>query len=186
MGHRLTKITTRTGDQGSTSLGNGDRVNKNATRIHVLGEIDELNCFVGLLRSEIADPHIVQVLSDIQNDLFDLGGELCIPGHTLLGEARVAGLETVCAQWGESLPKLKEFVIPGANRSSALAHVCRAVTRRSERWLVELSLESAVRYECIAYLNRLSDLMFILSRTLTHNDTRTGNVAEPQWDRSRA
>ena len=130
MAHRLSKITTRTGDRGETGLGDGSRVPKNHPRVHTLGEIDELNSAIGLILAEEVAPEVAQVLSDVQHDLLDLGGEVSIPGHAMLGDAHVARLEAAVEAWNAALPPLKEFILPGGTRAAAAAHVARTVCRR--------------------------------------------------------
>lgn len=166
MGNRLSKITTRTGDDGSTGLGDGQRVGKDTLRIAALGEVDELNAQLGVLLAEALPPELRHALSTIQHDLFDLGGELCIPGHTMLGEPQVAQLERWLAESNASLPALKEFILPGGSRPAALAHVCRTVCRRAERALVALGRSEPLNAAPRQYVNRLSDLLFVWSRVL--------------------
>src|SRR4051812_13208762 len=136
MGHRLSKITTRTGDAGQTGLGDGSRVAKDDARVHTLGEIDELNCAIGLVLAEDVPEAMRDALELVQHDLFDLGGELSIPGHALLKPARVAALEALTEGWNGALPPLKEFILPGGSRAAAAAHLARTVCRRAERSLV--------------------------------------------------
>jgi len=168
MGNRLSVIATRTGDDGSTGLAGGARVHKDAARIHALGEVDELNSALGLLACEALPAEVAADLLAMQHDLFDLGGELAMPGQALLATGRVAWLDERLAHYNGALPPLREFILPGGCRAAALAHVARAVCRRAERQLVALAgqepeqVGEAPRH----YLNRLSDLLFVLARTI--------------------
>ncbi len=164
MGNRLSKITTRTGDDGSTGLGDGSRVRKSSARVAALGEIDELNCQIGVLLGEVEAAEIRALLTRVQNELFDLGGEVSIPGHHMFTESQVLALDGAIARFNAELPPLKEFVLPGGSRASAQAHVARAVARRAERALVGLAEQETVSAPALQYLNRLSDLLFILAR----------------------
>ncbi|MCC7006676.1 MAG: cob(I)yrinic acid a,c-diamide adenosyltransferase [Ottowia sp.] len=169
MGNRLSTITTRTGDNGTTGLGDGSRVGKDALRIHALGEVDELNAHIGLLLCEVLPADVSPILNRIQHDLFDLGGELCIPGLALLKDAQVNQLEQWIEFYNDTLPRLEEFVLPGGSKAGAQAHVCRTVCRRAERTMVSLGKEEALRDAPRLYVNRLSDLMFILARILNRS-----------------
>ncbi|GLS03141.1 ATP:cob(I)alamin adenosyltransferase [Chitiniphilus shinanonensis] len=164
MGHRLSKITTRTGDDGSTGLGDGSRVGKEHPRIDALGEVDELNSQLGAVLAEDVPPALRDSLARVQNDLFDLGGELAIPGREALTEAQLARLETEVAAFNAALPPLKEFILPGGSRAAAQLHLARCVCRRAERSLVALGRVEALPLTGARYLNRLSDLLFILAR----------------------
>jgi cob(I)alamin adenosyltransferase len=166
MGKRLTQIATRTGDDGTTGLGDGTRVPKDHLRIAAMGEVDELNSHIGLLLTELLPFEVRADLVDIQHDLFDLGGELCIPGYTMLKDVQVARLDARLAHYNAELPRLEEFILPGGARTAALAHVCRTVARRAERAIVALGQSEPVRPEARQYVNRLSDLMFVLARVL--------------------
>jgi cob(I)alamin adenosyltransferase len=166
MGQRLTQITTRTGDAGMTGLGNNERVPKSHVRVQAMGDVDELNSMLGLLLCEEMALKEQALLVDIQHELFNLGGELSIPGFLLLKESAVADLDLEIASYVKVLPPLKEFILPGGTRSSTLAHVCRTVARRAERSLVTLSNEETYEGLGIQYLNRLSDVMFMLARKL--------------------
>jgi cob(I)alamin adenosyltransferase len=181
MGHRLSKITTRTGDAGETGLGDGSRVSKDDPRIRALGDIDELNSFIGLLLAEELPAAARDALVQVQHDLFDLGGEVSIPGHALLAEARLAALEQLSETWNASLEPLKEFILPGGSRTAALAHVARSVCRRTERSLVALARSQALSPLALKYVNRLSDVLFILARTLNRHAGR-GDV---MWRRDK-
>ncbi|HEX5784994.1 MAG TPA: cob(I)yrinic acid a,c-diamide adenosyltransferase [Burkholderiaceae bacterium] len=166
MGNRLTQIATRTGDNGTTGLGNNQRVSKHSLRVHAMGDVDELNSHIGLLLCEDMPTSVRDVLVDIQHQLFNLGGELSIPGFELLKADAVLALDEALAAFNELLPRLQEFILPAGTRAAAQAHVCRTVARRAERAVVALGNEEALRDEPRQYLNRLSDLMFVLARTL--------------------
>lgn len=166
MGNRLSTIVTRTGDDGTTGLGDGTRVVKNAARIVAIGSVDELNSTLGLLRTEPMPADIDADLGDIQHDLFDLGGELCIPGHTMVSEGQVLRLDERLAHYNASLPRLAEFILPGGTRCAALAHVARTQCRRAERDVITLAQSETVGAAPRQYLNRLSDLLFVLARVL--------------------
>jgi len=184
MGHRLSKITTRTGDAGETGLGDGARVPKDAARIHALGDIDELNSAIGAVLAEDLPEAAREALSQVQHDLFDLGGEVCIPGHTMIGTAHVLRLEDLIETQNAGIPPLKEFILPGGTRAAAAAHVARTVCRRAERSLVTLGRSESVSEAARQYLNRLSDLLFVLGRTLNRDAGRSDVL----WrhDRNRA
>jgi len=166
MGKRLTKIVTRTGDDGSTGLASGARAPKDALRIAAIGAVDELNSCVGLLLSENLPADARDWLHNVQHDLFDLGGELSQPGHTLMTATHSERLEQAIAEFNSGLPPLNEFILPGGARSASLAHVARAVCRRAERDMVALSRREDVAPAVLQYLNRLSDLLFVLARVL--------------------
>lgn len=166
MGHRLTKISTRTGDGGETGLGDGRRVPKDAARIQALGDIDELNSSLGVLLAERIPAGVRDLLLQVQHDLFDLGGEVSIPGYTMVTEAHVLRLDDWLARYNAKLPALKEFILPGGTRPAALAHVSRTICRRAERSLVALGRLEEIGTTGRQYLNRLSDLLFVLGRTL--------------------
>lgn len=172
MGNRLSKIVTRTGDQGQTGLGDGSRTGKDSLRIDAIGEVDELNSCIGLLLAETfpeaVDAAAREALVRIQHDLFDLGGELCVPGMTLLKEAQVVQLEAWVEQFNAPLQPLKEFILPGGTRAAAHAHLARTVCRRAERAVVRLAHAESVADGPRQYLNRLSDLLFVLGRALNH------------------
>ncbi|TWC62804.1 cob(I)yrinic acid a,c-diamide adenosyltransferase [Herbaspirillum sp. SJZ099] len=184
MGNRLSKIATRTGDDGSTGLGDGSRVGKDSLRIQALGDVDELNSQLGLLLCEDLPDDVRQALLSIQHDLFDLGGELCIPGYTVLADAHLARLDALLEQYNGALPPLKEFILPGGSRGAALAHVCRTVCRRAERSVVLLEKAEAgtVNAPARQYLNRLSDLCFVLARVLN----RAAGGQDVLWEKDRA
>jgi cob(I)alamin adenosyltransferase len=175
--NRLSKIATRTGDDGTTGLGDGSRTAKDSQRIRAMGEVDELNSQLGLLLAETLPADVRADLLDIQHDLFDLGGELCIPGHSMLSGAQVARLDARLEHYNATLPRLAEFVLPGGTRAAALAHVGRTVCRRAERALVELGRSEPVGTAPRQYVNRLSDLLFVLARVLN----RAGGGADVLW-----
>lgn len=166
MGNRLSRITTRTGDAGDTGLGDGSRVAKDSARIQALGDIDELNSWLGLVLAEKLPAAVKDALLQVQHDLFDLGGEVCIPGHVMITDAHVARLEALTQAHNAKLKPLKEFILPGGTRAAATAHLARAVCRRAERSLVALGRRETVNDRARQYLNRLSDLLFVLGRDL--------------------
>lgn len=170
MGNRLTQIATRTGDAGTTGLGNQQRVSKNSLRIHAMGDVDELNSHIGLLLCETLPDEVLALLIEIQHELFNLGGELSIPGFTLLSENAVLTLDSALEQHNARLPRLQEFILPAGTRAAAQAHVCRTVARRAERSVVALGNEEAINDAPRQYLNRLSDLLFVLARVLNRVD----------------
>jgi cob(I)alamin adenosyltransferase len=166
MGNRLTQIATRTGDAGTTGLGDNTRVSKNSLRVHAMGEVDELNAHIGVLLCEDMPTDVRDVLVEVQHQLFNLGGELSIPGFELLKPEAVLALDEALEHHNSQLPKLEEFILPAGTRGASLAHVCRTVARRAERAVVALGNEEAIKETPRQYLNRLSDLMFVLSRVL--------------------
>ncbi len=166
MAHRLSKITTRTGDDGSTGLGDGTRVTKDHLRIHALGDVDELNSQIGVLLAEPLPDDVRSLLVTIQHELFNLGGELSIPGYVLLKPEAVLQLDAALQTYNGQLPRLKEFILPAGTRSAALAHVGRTIARRAERALVALAAHESVNEAPRQFLNRLSDLLFVLARVL--------------------
>ena len=166
MGNRLTQIATRTGDDGSTGLGDNQRVSKNSLRVHAMGEVDELNSHIGVLLCEDTPPEVRELLVEIQHQLFNLGGELSIPGFELLKAEAVLALDEALGRYNAQLPRLQEFILPAGTRAASLAHVCRTVARRAERAVVALGNEEAIKPTPRQYLNRLSDLMFVLARVL--------------------
>ena len=173
MGNRLSAIATRTGDDGTTGLGDGTRTAKDALRVQAMGDVDELNSTIGLLLTEDLPDDVARDLFHIQHDLFDLGGELSIPGFTLLKPEQVLRLDEWLARYNTPLPPLREFILPGGSRAAALAHVARTVCRRAERSVVSLEANEPINDTLRHYLNRLSDLMFVLARTL--NRVNGGN-----------
>jgi cob(I)alamin adenosyltransferase len=180
VGHRLSRIYTRTGDKGETGLGDGSRVAKDCARIEALGSVDELNSHIGLLLAEPVPVDIRTCLARVQHDLFDLGGELSIPGHVMLDEARIAALERELDRYNAPLPALKEFILPGCSAAASQAHVARTVCRRAERSVVRLQREGAPPTAGLRYLNRLSDLLFVLARTLN----RAAGLPDVLWART--
>lgn len=181
MGHRLSRIYTRTGDEGTTGLGDGARVAKHSLRVHALGEVDELNCHLGVLLAGTLPPAMDSALLEIQHDLFDLGGELSIPGATLLPADAGTRLENLIDHYNEALPPLKEFILPSGGINPARCHVARAVCRRAERAIVALAAEEPVAATALTYINRLSDLLFVWCRVLA----REAGGGEVMWDRKR-
>ncbi|MCA0213843.1 MAG: cob(I)yrinic acid a,c-diamide adenosyltransferase [Proteobacteria bacterium] len=166
MGNRLTQIATRTGDNGTTGLGDNTRVSKDSLRVHAMGDVDELNSHIGLLLCEDMPSGVRDLLVEVQHQLFNLGGELSIPGFELLKADAVLALDEALATYNEQLPRLQEFILPAGNRAAAQAHVCRTVARRAERAVVALGAAEALKDTPRQYLNRLSDLMFVLARVL--------------------
>ena len=177
MGKRLTQIATRTGDDGTTGLGDNTRVGKDSLRIAALGDVDELNSHIGLLLCEDLPAAVRELLIDVQHQLFNLGGELSIPGFELLKDDALLQLDEALAQFNAQLPKLEEFILPAGTRAAAQAHVCRTVARRAERAVVALERDEPMRPAPRRYLNRLSDLLFVLSRVLNRHrpDGSTGD-----------
>lgn len=185
MGNRLSTIATRTGDGGTTGLGDGSRVSKADQRVAAMGDVDELNSAIGLLIAFGLPADALEMsplLADVQQDLLDLGGELSIPGYTLLKPARLSALDNWLKSANATLPRLQEFIRPGGSIPAAQAHVCRTVCRRAERAVVELGQAQAISNTVRQYLNRLSDLLFVMARVLN----RSAGGAEHQWDRLRA
>jgi cob(I)alamin adenosyltransferase len=181
MGHRLSKIVTRTGDAGTTGLGDGTRVGKDSARIAAIGEIDELNSTLGLLLCEALPEPVAACLTAIQHDLFDLGGELSVPGYAAVTDAQVARLEDAVERFNADLGPLKEFILPGGTRPAAIAHVARTVCRRAERALVHMAATDPVSDPVRRYVNRLSDLLFVLARTLN----RAAGQRDVLWQKER-
>lgn len=181
MAYRLTKIVTRSGDRGDTSLGDGHRVDKNSSLIHAIGEVDELNSALGLLLSEALPDDIRQALLDVQHDLFGLGGELALPEQPLVTPAHVRRLETQVEKFNANLPPLLDFVLPGGSRAAAICHLCRSMCRRAERTIVALGHEEHLSEPLRQYVNRLSDLLFVLARAINQAD----GVPETIWNRAR-
>jgi len=171
MGNRLSKIYTRTGDDGSTGLGDGSRVAKESARIEAIGAVDELNSAVGLVLAvpELPRP-VTALLMEVQHDLFDLGGELSIPGHTILGAAHITRLEQALDGFNDPLPPLREFILPSGGPATAACHLARAIARRAERRVWALSRTQSVAQVLPQYLNRLSDLLFVLARVLVRHE----------------
>jgi len=182
VGNRLSKIYTRTGDDGSTGLGDGSRVQKDSLRVTAYGTVDELNSTIGMvLASEGVNDAVCETLTQVQHELFDLGGELCIPGMAMIDDADVDRLETVLDGFNEPLPPLKDFILPGGGMAAATCHLARTVCRRAERDVVALSHVEDVRPQASRYLNRLSDLLFVLCRVLA----RASGHGEVLWQHER-
>ena len=180
-GNRLSKIVTRTGDAGTTGLGDGSRTTKDSLRIDAIGEVDELNSSIGLLLCEDLPARVRAALLDIQHDLFDLGGELCLPGMAVMQDAQVARLEDLAEEFNRDLPMLKEFILPGGTRPAAVAHLCRTICRRAERSMVRLNGAEPLSDAARRYINRLSDLLFILGRLLN----RAGGRGDVLWQKGK-
>ena len=181
MGNRLSKIYTSTGDDGTTGLGDGTRVAKDSARVNAYGTVDEANSCIGLLLAADVPDDIRVLLTRVQHQLFDLGGELCIPGHAAIHDADIDALEARLDHYNDALPPLKDFILPGGGEAAARCHVARTVVRRAERDTVTLSRHDAVRPQAIRYLNRLSDLLFVLARVLA----RASGHGEVLWDHDR-
>lgn len=182
MGNRLTKIYTRTGDDGSTGLGDGSRTGKDAPRVAAYGTVDELNSAIGMvIAADGVDADIREVLVQVQHELFDLGGELCIPGMAMVQTADISRLENVLDAFNADLPALKDFILPGGGMAAATCHLARTICRRAEREVVALARIEDVRPEAVGYLNRLSDLLFVLARVLAR---RSGH-GEVLWQHER-
>ncbi|PPU94185.1 cob(I)yrinic acid a,c-diamide adenosyltransferase [Xanthomonas albilineans] len=170
MGHRLSRIYTRTGDDGSTGLGDGNRVGKDSARVAAYGTVDEANSAIGMVLACSLAEDVRQLLTGIQHQLFDLGGELCIPGHAAIQAADIDALEQHLDRYNDTLPPLQDFILPGGGEAAARCHLARTIVRRAERETVALSRQDAVRSETVRYLNRLSDLLFVLARVLARAD----------------
>jgi len=179
MGNRLSKIVTRTGDQGTTGLGDGSRTPKNSPRIEAVGEVDELNSTLGVLLTEVLPAEVRACLVEVQHDLFDLGGEIATPGFSLVTDAHLARLDDALEVFNRDLPPLKEFVLPGGSRPAALAHVARSICRRAERRVVAVAAQEPLSALNQRYLNRLSDLLFVLARVIN----RGLDVPDVLWQR---
>ncbi len=184
MGHRLSKIYTRTGDDGTTGLAGGDRVDKDCSRIEAIGEVDEINCQIGVVLTYPLTEKVNEVLGRVQHELFDLGGELAMPDHTAISTDHISALESDLDALNFELPPLKEFILPGGSSAAAACHLARAICRRAERRLVTLSREEPVSEHLPHYINRLSDLLFVAARIIARADggsevlwqpTRRGN-----------
>ena len=181
MGHRLTRIYTRTGDGGTTGLGDGSRVGKDNPRIEAIGAVDELNSQIGGVLAENLPQPVATCLIAVQHDLFDLGGELSIPGHSAISEGHVSRLESALDGFNAELPPLKEFILPGGSRAAAACHVARSVCRRAERRVVSLTAAEQVSPAVQRYLNRLSDLLFVLCRVIN----RSSGGSDVYWQKNR-
>jgi cob(I)alamin adenosyltransferase len=183
MANRLTKIVTRTGDDGTTGLGDGTRVGKDAPRVQAMGDIDELNSSLGCVLAEELPPNVATALSAVQNDLFDLGGEICIPGRSALWDAHLEEIDRRIEELREPLPVLREFVLPGGTRAAAMCHLARAICRRAERSLVALGRVEGVSELSIRYMNRLSDLLFLAARSINAAATQAETLWVPGRER---
>lgn len=182
MGHRISRVYTRTGDGGETALGDGKRVPKDHLRVEAIGEVDEVNCFLGVVLAQSIPKPVRECLMRVQHELFDLGGELCIPNHRMMTADHVRRLEHDLEIFNTELPHLKEFVLPGGGRAASTCHVARAICRRAERRVVTLARAEPISADLLAYLNRLSDLLFVIARTVG----RTEGRREVMWDVSRS
>jgi cob(I)alamin adenosyltransferase len=182
MGNRLSKIYTRTGDDGTTGLGDGSRTSKTSARVEAYGTVDEANSSIGVVLSHesVSEP-IRTALIDVQHDLFELGGELCIPGHAAIFEAHIEKLEATLDRFNEDLPPLKDFILPGGSPAAAACHLARTIVRRAERRSAALAAEEKLRPHALRYLNRLSDLLFVFARVLS----RLEDGEEVLWSRDR-
>ncbi|MET0653984.1 MAG: cob(I)yrinic acid a,c-diamide adenosyltransferase [Pseudoxanthomonas sp.] len=181
MGNRLSKIYTRTGDDGTTGLGDGTWVGKDSARVNAYGTVDEANSSIGVVLAAQVPDDIRNLLTTVQHQLFDLGGELCIPGHAAISGEDVDALERQLDQYNEVLPPLKDFILPAGGEAAARCHLARTIVRRAERETVTLARHDAVRPEAIRYLNRLSDLLFVLARVLARADGQ----GEVLWNHER-
>ena len=181
MGNRLSKIYTRTGDDGSTGLGDGTRTGKDSARVNAYGTVDEANSTLGVVLATQLPDDIRKLLTTVQHQLFDLGGELCIPGHAAIQSEDVDALERHLDHYNETLPPLKDFILPAGGEAAARCHLARTIVRRAERETVALARDEAVRPEAIRYLNRLSDLLFVLARVLA----RASGHGEVLWNHQR-
>lgn len=166
MGNRLSKIYTRTGDSGTTGLGDGTRVAKNSLRIHAMGDVDELNATIGMILTEPVSDKVFTCLTAVQHDLFNMGGEICMPNHAMIKAERIGALEEILDEFNDGLPPLKEFILPGGSRAAAYCHLARTVCRRAERTMQTLDAETKLTEVSLQYINRLSDLLFVLCRIL--------------------
>jgi cob(I)alamin adenosyltransferase len=183
MGHRLSKIYTRTGDKGETGLGDGSRVEKDHIRVEAFGTVDELNSIIGMVLSHEIPKDISSCLNKVQHHLFDLGGELCIPGHSALDETYITYLENTLDSFNENLPNLKEFILPAGGKATSTCHLARTVCRRAERRVVTLAKNETVSPCSISYLNRLSDLLFVIARVLARNENGSEVLWQPYQDK---
>ena len=181
MGNRLSKIYTRTGDDGTTGLGDGTRIAKDSARVSAYGTVDEANSAIGLLLAVDLPADVDTLLTTVQHQLFDLGGELCIPGHAAIFDADITALEQALDRYNAPLPPLKDFILPGGGEAAARCHVARTIVRRAERETVTLARHDVVRPQAVHYLNRLSDLLFVLARVLA----RASGRGEVLWNHAR-
>lgn len=178
MANRLSKIYTKTGDAGTTGLGDGTRVAKDSLRVAAMGDVDELNSIIGLMLTEPISTEINEVLTRIQHDLFDMGGELCMPGYAMIKQERVTSLENTLDAWNDTLTPLKEFILPGGSRAAAYCHLARTVCRRAERTMTTLNTNEKITEISLQYINRLSDLLFVLCRILN----KEAGVPDVLWN----
>jgi cob(I)alamin adenosyltransferase len=178
LANRLSKIYTRTGDGGSTGLGDGTRVAKDSLRIIAMGDVDELNSVIGLLLTEPISTKIRDCLTRVQHDLFDMGGEICMPGYAMIKAERVLALETILDEFNDTLPALKEFILPGGSRAASYCHLARTVCRRAERTMTTLNSQEKITEISLQYINRLSDLLFVLCRILN----KEAGVPDVLWN----
>lgn len=182
MGNRLSKIYTKTGDDGTTGMGDGSRVAKDSARVQAIGDVDELNSVLGILLTEPLRANIHAALSHVQHDLFDLGGELCMPGYEMIKPERVTALENILDELNDTLPPLKEFILPGGSRAAAYCHLARTVCRRAERTMHTLNSQEKITEISLQYINRLSDLLFVLCRILN----KDAGVPDVLWNNKSA
>ncbi|MEO7199855.1 MAG: cob(I)yrinic acid a,c-diamide adenosyltransferase [Dokdonella sp.] len=181
MGNRLSRIYTRTGDDGSTGLGDGSRVQKDSARVNAYGTVDELNSSIGMVLANELPERVREVLTQVQHDLFDLGGELCIPGMEMIHDADISRMEGELDDFNDDLPALKEFILPGGGMAAAMCHLSRTICRRAERATVTLARDEPIRVQAVHYLNRLSDLLFVIARVLA----RESGHGEVLWQHER-
>lgn len=182
MGNRLSKIYTRTGDDGTTGLGDGSRIAKDSLRVDAMGDVDELNSVIGLMMTEGVPDILIEALTQIQHDLFNLGGEICIPGYVILHKERIEDLEEAIDTLNDDLEPLKEFILPGGTKTAAYCHLARTVCRRAERKLIQLHRTEKVTDISLQYLNRLSDLLFVMCRTIN----KEAGVSDVLWKNEHA
>jgi cob(I)alamin adenosyltransferase len=178
VGNRLSKIYTKTGDKGTTGLGDGSRVAKDSLRVLAMGDVDELNSIIGIMQTEALGANIHAVLQGIQHDLFDMGGELCMPDYAMIKAERVTALENTLDEWNDTLTPLKEFILPGGSRAAAYCHLARTVCRRAERTMTTLNNQEKITEISLQYINRLSDLLFVLCRILN----KDAGVPDVLWN----
>ena len=178
MANRLSKIYTRTGDSGTTGLGDGTRVAKDSLRVVAMGDVDELNSVIGMMLCEPIPERVTAVLVRIQHDLFDMGGEICMPGYAMIKAERVTALEAQLDQWNDTLTPLKEFILPGGSRAASYCHLARTVCRRAERQMTTLNSQEKITEISLQYINRLSDLLFVLCRILN----KEAGVPDVLWN----
>ena len=183
MGHRLSKIYTRTGDKGETGLGDGSRLEKDHIRIEAIGTVDELNSIIGMILANDIAEEISTCLNKVQHQLFDLGGELCIPGHVALNKTYTSYIENILDSFNENLPMLKEFILPAGGKATSACHLARSVCRRAERRVVSLAKDEVVSPFSISYLNRLSDLLFVVARVLARSENGSEVLWQPYQDK---